>query len=465
MEEEIDFEYEESLKNVSYIKVSRKNLHRNIFTLSWPAVVEHLFFTITAFVDMVMVSRLGTNSIAAVGLASTLYFIFISVFAFPLRIAAQALTARFAGEGSVEKIKISGGNVLYVTIILGIVISLLGIFGSKILMGLMGTSDIVCDLGAEYLKIVLGCSLFAFIYFTSTGIMRGMGDTRTPMFLMILGNAFNVVFNYYLIFGKSIFPRLGVVGAAIATGGSYVLAGILVMFLVHFREEIPVQIKDIRKLEKKIMWNIWDIASPSMLEFGIRRMSLFFFMKMVAYLGTAALAAHQLALRIESFSFMMGIGFGMASNTLVGQSLGAKRVDLADESIKKISYYAIAVMALLALIFVLKPEMVFAIFNPEPKVEILAMLAIIIAAFEQIPLAFLIVIAGGLNGAGDTKTPMIISFLGSIPIRLSLAYLFTFKMGYGFAGMWLAAVCDWLVEGVLAVIAFYKGRWREIRFE
>jgi len=108
--------------------------------------------------------------------------------------------------------------------------------------------------------------------------------------------------------------------------------------------------------------------------------------------------------------------------------------------------------------------MIFSIFNPEVDVKTLAMLAIIIAAFEQIPLAFLIVIAGGLNGAGDTKTPMIISFIGSIPVRLSLAYLFAFKMGYGFAGMWLAAVCDWFIEGILAVVAFYKGRWRETKF-
>lgn len=427
--------------------------------------MEHLFFTITALVDMVMVSRLGTDSIAAVGLASTLFFIFISVFAFSLRIAAQALTARFAGEGSTNKIKVVGGNVLFVTIILGISISLLGVFGSKMLMGLMGTSEIVCDLGSGYLRIVMGCSVFAFVYFTSTGIMRGIGDTRTPMFLMILGNFFNIVFNYYLIFGKGIFPRLGVVGAAIATGGSYVFSGILIIFLVHFRERIPVKIEDIKRIESKSMWNIWNIASPAMLEFGIRRTSLFFFMKMVAYLGTAALAAHQLALRIESFSFMMGIGFGIASNTLVGQSLGAKRIDLADESIKKISYYAIAVMSSLAFIFVLKPEMIFSIFNPEVDVKTLAMLAIIIAAFEQIPLAFLIVIAGGLNGAGDTKTPMIISFIGSIVVRLSLAYLFAFKLGYGFAGIWLAAVCDWSIESILAVVAFYKGRWREIEFK
>lgn len=445
--------------------MSRKNLHRNIFTLSWPAVVEHLFFTVTAFVDMVMVSRLGTDSIAAVGLASTLFFIFISVFAFPLRIAAQALTARFAGEGSESKIKISGGNVLFVSLILGIAISLFGFFGSNVLMSLMGTSETVYNLGSEYLTIVLGCSVFAFVYFSSTGIIRGMGDTRTPMFLMGLGNVFNIIFNYFLIFGIGIFPRLEVVGAAIATGGAYILGGLLILLLVHLRKKIPIKISDIKRIDPKAIQNIWKIASPAMLEFGIRRTSLFFFLKMVAYLGTAALAAHQLALRIESFSFMMGIGFGIASNTLVGQSLGAKRVDLADESIKKISYYAIAVMSLLAFFFVLKPAAVFSIFKPEMEVKLFAMLAIMVAAFEQIPLAFLIVIAGGLNGAGDTKTPMIISFIGSLPVRLSLAYWFAFKLGYGFAGIWLAAVCDWVVEAILAVFAFYKGRWRETKFD
>jgi Na+-driven multidrug efflux pump len=113
--------------------------------------VEHLFFTITAFVDMIMVSRLGTNCIAAVGLASTLFFIFISVFGFPLRIAAQALISRFAGENSTYKIRISGGNILFSTVILGSIMSLLGVYGSDFLMGLMGTSEIVYVLGSEYL--------------------------------------------------------------------------------------------------------------------------------------------------------------------------------------------------------------------------------------------------------------------------------------------------------------------------
>jgi len=122
-------------------------------------------------------------------------------------------------------------------------------------------------------------------------------------------------------------------------------------------------------------------------------------------------------------------------------------------------------MSLLAFFFVLKPAAVFSIFKPEMEVKLFAMLAIMVAAFEQIPLAFLIVIAGGLNGAGDTKTPMIISFIGSLPVRLSLAYWFAFKLGYGFAGIWLAAVCDWVVEAILAVFAFYKGRWRETKFD
>jgi putative MATE family efflux protein len=445
--------------------VNKENLHRNIFTLSWPAVAEHLFFTVTAFVDMVMVSRLGTDSIAAVGLANIIFFIFISVFGFPLRIAAQALTARFAGEGAVSKIRESGGSILFISIVLGIAMSFLGIFGSKQLMGFMDATETVYMLGSDYLTVVLGVSLFAFIYFVSAGIIRGMGDAKTPMFLMAFSNIFNVVFNYILIFGIGVFPRLGVVGAAIATGGSYIIDAILILAIIHLRKKIPVEMEDIGKINKKAAQNIWKIASPAMLEFGIRRTSLFFFMRMVASLGTIALAAHQLALRIESFSFMMGIGFGIASNTLVGQSLGAKKVDLADESIKKTSYYAIAAMSLLAFLFVLKPDAVFSIFRPEAELKIFSMMGIIIAAFEQIPLAFLIVVAGGLNGAGDTKTPMVISFIGSIFVRLSLAYLFAFKLGYGFAGIWIAAVCDWYVESILAVVAFYKGKWREIRFD
>lgn len=441
-------------------------LHRNIFSLAWPAVSEHLLYTVTMMADMIMVSRLGTDSIAAVGVSNTIAFIFISVFGFALRISTQALTARFAGSGSREKIKVAGGNSLLMGIIVGTVISVLGILGNKFLLHVMDTSEAVTIIGATYLRIILGIAFFRFLFFICSGILRGMGDTRTPLFIMIFANIFNVLFNYLLIFGIGVFPELGVLGAGIATGGSYIIAGILIFFItLYLRSQIPVSTRDIKKVDPSMIKSIWRIATPALVENGVRRAGLFVYLKMVTALGTIALAAHQLTIRIEAFSFMMGVGFGVAASTLVGQSLGAEKKELAGESIKKTSYYGLFIMTLMGFFFVLKPDLIFSIFNPERSLKLYSMIALILCAFEQIPLGLFMIVGGGLKGAGDTKTPMLISIVGSIIVRLPLAYLLAFKMNMGFPGVWMAAVTDWWVKAILAVIAYHKGSWRDITFD
>ncbi|MCK4527147.1 MATE family efflux transporter [candidate division WOR-3 bacterium] len=455
-----------NIESGTYLTINRDQLHRNIFSLAWPSISESLLHTITMMVDMIMVSRLGTVSIAAVGLSNMLAFSFFSTTGFPLRIAAQALTARFAGAHLPEKIRDAGSNVLGLGILIGLLISLLGIFGSKWLLFIMGASESVQGVGTGYLRIVLGIALFRIIFFICSGIQKGMGDTRTPMFIMLFANILNVIFNYFLIFGIGIFPRLGVLGAGIATGGAHIFAGVSLFIIMLFaRKEIPIKISDIGKFNTVMIKNIWRIGFPAVIETGLRRFGLLVFMRMVTALGTIALAAHQLTVRIEAFSFMIGVGFSVVSNTLVGQSIGAKKPSLASESIKKTSYYGIGLMSLLSFVFAFIPGIILKIFNPEIDVKLLAMLSLMICAFEQIPIGLYMVLAGGFQGAGDTKTPMFITGIGTLLIRIPLAYLFGFRMGLGFVGVWIGTAISWWVIAILALIAFHIGKWRKVKIE
>ena len=457
---------ENRLEEGSFLIINRKMLHRNIFSLAWPSVTEYLLYTITMMVDMIMVSRLGTDAIAAVGLSNIIAFTFISMFGFPLRISSQALTARFSGAHLPLRIKDAGGNSLMIAIIVGLTISILGILGSGWLLKIMGASESVHLIGVGYLRWVLGIAIFRIVFFVCSGILRGMGDARTPMFILLVSNIINIIFNYFLIFGIGMFPRLNVLGAGIATGGAYIIAGIsLFVITIYFRKGVPLNLIDIKRFNRNMVKNIWRIALPASIETVVRRIGLLIFIRMVAALGTVALAAHQLAIRIEAFSFMIGVGFGVVSATLVGQSLGAKKIKLAEESIKKTSYYSIGLMSLLGFVFVLFPGFILQIFKPEMDVKTLSTIALIICAFEQIPLGLFMVITGGLKGAGDTKTPMIISVVGSLLIRVPLTYILAFKLNLGFVGIWLGALSDWWVKAILGVIAFYRSSWKELEFK
>lgn len=457
---------ENRLETESFLIINREMLNRNIFSLAWPSITEYLLYTITMMVDMVMVSRIGTNAIAAVGLSNIVAFIFISIFGFSLRTSTQALTARFTGANLPEKIREAGGNNLALGILIGSLIGLMGILLSGWMLKVMGSSEEVYIIGVGYLKCVLGIALFRIVFYVCAGILRGMGDTRTPMFIMVGANVINIIFNYFLIFGIGIFPELGVLGAGIATGGAFIIAGIsLFVITLYFRKGVPLSLNDVKRLNKEMVENILRIAFPAAIETGVRRLGMLIFIRMVVSLGTVALAAHQLAMRIEAFSFMVGVGFSVASATLVGQSLGLKKIMLAEESIKKTSYYSIGIMSLLGFIFVLFPSTVLRIFRPETDVKLLSIIALIICAFEQIPLGIFMVITGGLKGAGDTKTPMIISVVGSLMVRVPIVYLLAFRLNLGFVGVWIGAAADWWVKAILGIIAYYRGRWREIEFK
>ena len=191
-------------------------------------------------------------------------------------------------------------------------------------------------------------------------------------------------------------------------------------------------------------------------------MGFLFFTKIVTILGTVSLAAHQIAVRIESISFMPGFALAVSTATLVGQSLGTKNVDLALLSMKRSCYFALGLMGFFALIFLVFPGQMAMIFKPESRVLSLVVICVMIAAIEQPALAVYMVYAGGLRGAGDTITPMIITIVGTLCLHVPMAYLFGITLGWGLAGVWFGAAIDWIVRAIAIYILYKRGRWRRV---
>ena len=444
------------------MEITSEKLNRNLFTLSWPVILENLLHTAVFIVDTLMVSALGTVALAAVGLSGTLLWITTSIFSVVM-VGATALVARYCGAKDSELARTAAGESLLITALLGSLLTLGGFLWAQKILTLMGAEEGVIRLGTTYLRIVfLSISARLFI-FVGSGILRGAGDSRTPMQITFIANFFNILFNYLLIYGRWGFPRLEVRGAAFATALSFLIGAALTFWaLFAGRSEVKLLPKNLVRFHFPMWRKIFKISLPSGIEQAVMGAGMILFTKIVTSLGTLSLAAHQIVVRIEALSFMPVLGLSMAVTTLVGQSLGAKETLLAQRSVERAVRFAMILMFLMAFFFVAIPQFFVGFFKPDGNVMVLASICILIAAFEQLPFGLVLIYQGGLKGAGETQSPMFVTFLGMIAIRLPMAYLLGIKWGLGLAGIWIAITIDWIVRLGVIYGLFQWGKWKRM---
>ncbi|MHC4182449.1 MAG: MATE family efflux transporter [Planctomycetota bacterium] len=414
------------------MELTKNNLNKNIIQLALPVALENVLHMAVFIVDIIMVGRLGTTAVAAVGLAGALNFVITMIFC-ALNAGTTALVARNFGAEEKAEAQTVAGQSLLLSIILGLIISpLIFYFASDILI-LMSAEESVVTLGSTYLKIVLSFLVLRLII-------------------------------WLLIFGIWIFPRMEVEGAAWATSIAYIIGASLIFYkLLSKKSILSINLKNIIGINKSIIQRILRISLPATLDAFLTQIGYLFFIKIVAMLGTVALAAHQIAIRIEAISFMPGYALAIATSTLVGQSIGAKKIDLARLSMKRNCQIALMMMGFFAFIFLAFAKPMAKVFHPEQDVLALSAFCVMIAAIEQPALAIYMVYAGGLRGAGDTLSPMIVTIVGTLCFHLPVAYIFGIVLEWGLAGIWFGAALDWILRSIAVYVLFRSGRWKKIK--
>jgi putative MATE family efflux protein len=444
------------------LDLTEKNLTRNIFKLSIPIAIENLLHMSVFIIDAVMVGRLGTDALAAVGLAGILSFTITMIFS-SLNVGSASIVARHIGAKERDQAQTVGAQAIFLALAMGIIITpFFLIYADKMLI-VMSAEPQVSDLGKGYLQIVGGFVVFRLIILACNGILRGAGDTRTPMMVTLMINCVNILLNWLLIFGIGPFPKWGVGGAAWATAIAYTFGTVLLcsklftgrcVLHISIRQTIHVHFESLKRIVR--------ISVPAAIDAFLTQMGFLFFTKIVTILGTVSLAAHQIAVRIESISFMPGFALAVSTATLVGQSIGAKKVNLALLSMRRSCYFAMALMGFFALIFLIFPAQMAMMFKPEPSVLSLAVVCVMIAALEQPALAIYMVYSGGLRGAGDTISPMIITIVGTLCFHVPISYLFGITLGWGLAGVWFGSALDWICRAIAIYILYKRGRWKRV---
>jgi putative MATE family efflux protein len=439
-------------------------INRTIIRLATPAVLENLLSTMVYFVDAFLIGWLHDNAaLAAVGLSGTFMFIADGVLQ-AVAISATAMVARAWGEQDYERARRVGAQAIVLSVLIALLFTGIMIPFSDEFLVLMGAEPEVVSQGSLYINILLVTSVFSFPMLVSSGVMRGAGDTTKPMTVTLIMNVWNVIVAAVLIFGCGPIPPLRLAGAAIATSSARMMGGLLSLtFLFTGFTAIRIEPHRLLRWDWHIISRIMRLGIPNIIETTVGRIGHILFMRIISELGTASLAAHQIAVRVESLSFMPGWGLSVATATLVGQSLGAGRPDWAEASVRRTVLLATAFMSVTSLVFLFLNWPLVSIFGSTAEVLTLAAVAVQVGALEQIPIAVQMTLAGAMRGAGDTRTPMWVTFFGVLFFRVAAVYLFAIVLNLGLAGVWLGTAADWTGRACLMYLLYRRGRWKRVQ--
>ncbi|HHW10307.1 MAG TPA: MATE family efflux transporter [Firmicutes bacterium] len=432
-----------------------------VMALAWPAIVEQTLMMTVGIIDTAMVGRLGAVALASVGLGAQVMMIAITCFA-AVSTGTSALVARFTGASEVDKACTVARQSLLLGTLLAVIMSFFLYFNAEAIVHVLfrtSATDVLA-LAVAYIKILSLSVVPNFILIIINAVLRGSGDTRTPMLVMAVVNVINVMMNYLLIFGIGPLPRLEVRGAAIASAIAQTCGGLIVTcILFSGKTLIRLGIHDDYRPDFPTIRRILRIGIPAGLEQALMRAGQTIYTVIVSSLGTVAYAAHQIALNAESISFMPGFGFALAATTLVGQKLGAGEPREAERAGLTAAGLAAGIMSLMGAAFFLFPALFVSIFTHDAEVLAASAQVLRLIALSQPFLALSMVLAGGLRGAGDTRSVMWITGFGICAVRVCLALLFV-RLGYGLFGAWMAMAIDLVFRGTACSWRFRQGRWK-----
>ena len=433
------------------------------FQMAWPAVLESFCVALAGMVDSLMVSSIGAYAVAAVGLTTQPKFIGLALFT-AVNVSVSAIVARRKGQQDKKGANETLAAALTVVVLCGIVVSAVCVSFADPIIRLCGSNADTHESAVIYFRIIMGGMMFNIISLAINAAQRGAGNTRIAMTTNLVSNVVNICFNYLLIGGNFGFPALGVRGAAIATVLGTVCACVMSLISCLHKDgfiylgAVKSWVAD--RFNIRSMTNVW---SCSFVEQVCLRIGFLLFSMTVANLGTTEMAAHQIGTNMMSMSFSFGDGLSVAAVTLIGQSLGRKRPDMAKIYGNVCQKLGLICAAVVSTVYVLFGRQIYRLYTDETEIldyGVLIMYILSVLLFFQI---LQVVQFGCLRGAGDTRFTAMVSLISVTIIRPGLSWVLCYPLGIGLIGAWLGTFGDQAVRFVMSFIRFHKGNWTKLK--
>lgn len=447
-------------------------IRRRVFSLALPAVGEQVLNTMVGLVDVYLVGNLSVAASAQLGYSSTTalastalgnQFGWMTMVLFmAVGVGSTALVSRAVGARDQPAVTRIVRQSMLVALAAGLVAAAIGLLLAEPFLRLIGAPAETVPGAVQYIQISAWAAVPASLLLTTLALLRGAGDTRTPLVIMLGINLVNVLLAWLLINGQFGLPTLGVAGAAIGTALARGGGGLLALGLL-LRGHSGLRFLPSLRPDRPTLQRLLAVALPTAAEQTIFQAALLIFARFVTGLGTAAYAAHQVAINIESLSFLPGMGYAVATSALVGQALGAKRANMAERYTHEALLQGGLMMSLLGGIMALFPAQLVSIFTNDAEVIATAVAPLRAAGLVQPALGISFIMLGALRGAGDTRWPLISRLLTTWAVRLPLTVALVSGLGAGLAGVWLAMCTDFTLQAIMALVRFRSGRWKEIK--
>lgn len=441
---------------------TRIPLRRAVFLLAVPMVLELVLESTFAVVDIFFVAKLGPSAVATVGLTESYLFLLYSI-AMGLAMAVTALVARRVGEGASEEASVTAAQALWIAVLASVPFAIAGIVWARELLALMGADAWTLQHGVGYMQWMLGGNVVILLLFVINAIFRGAGDAAIAMRVLWVANGLNILLDPLLIFGWGPVPAFGVEGAAIATTigrGTGVLLQLWILF--HGGKHIRLQ-------AAQLAWRagvVWQIVRTSLGGVGqmlVSMTSWIFLMRILASIGSEAVAGATIAIRVMMFTMMPAWGMSNAAATLVGQNLGARQPERAEASVWQIGRYNMGYLLCIALLFFLLPRELVGFFSSDVQVVDIGGEWLRILSYSLFVYGWWMVSVQAFNGAGDTATPTWINVVFFWLIQIPLAWLLALHLQLGHSGVFWAVFVSETAVGLFTLWLFSRGRWKTVQ--
>lgn len=444
------------------VDYTRGPVGRALGLLAIPMMLEMAMESVFALVDIVFVSALGTDAVAAVGITEALVTVLYAI-SIGFGMGVTAMVSRRIGAKDPEGAARTTGQAIWIGAGVSLLIGVLGVAYAADMLLLMGASPTVIETGHGYTTVMLG-GAFSIVYLVLlNAAYRGAGDAAVALRSLWLANGVNIVLDPCLIFGLGPFPEMGVTGAAVATTigrGTGVLYQLY--YLANGRGRLAFRLRHLRP-DPALIRRMLGISVGGVGQFLITTASWIGLMRIIALYGSSAVAAYTITLRMIEFALLPSWGLGNAAATMVGQSLGAGLPERAAASAwRAAKFNAIFMLGVGAVMLAFAPQ-VAGWFTEDPEVHGYATTCLRILGLGYPIYAVGMIMVQALNGAGETAMPSVLNFLCFWLLQIPLAYWLARTAGLGPNGVFVAIVVSESLLSLLSVLVFRRGRWQHRR--
>ncbi|MBX4268110.1 MATE family efflux transporter [Clostridium estertheticum] len=435
-----------------------KWIRKDVFNLAIPIITEQLFVISLGMINTMMAGHIGAEAVSAIGMVDSVNNIFIAFFS-ALAIGGMVVIAQFIGQGNIKKANAAMQQALFSGLIITFVITIIMfIFQGPLIGMLFGSADPkVISNAHTYLGITLLTYPLITIDLISNGLLRGAGDTKTPMKISIFMNIINVILTYTFIN----ILHMGIMGAALGIAIARVSGGIIILFVLLRGSKI-LKLTNVKgfKFDKSLLKLIFGIGIPASIESLLFNGGKLITQIYIVDMGTVAVAANAIAGSVATMLNVPGNSLCIAATALVGNHMGRGESEEAGSDLAYITKLSTFALIAIALIFIPFAGKVTSLFITNKEIIHLASTVLIVNS-ACIPLwSISFVLPAGLKGAGDVKYTLVTSIIGMWLFRITLGYLLGVVLKFGLVGVWLGMIVDWLVRGTLYLIRFKKGKWK-----